>query len=586
MGRDLLEGTTYIGYAAIFLILFGLKKHYTKETKFWLLLGGLTFVFSLGPALYFYGPVQVIIDDIPIRVLLPYALFLNAPYLSLLRAPARLSIAVQLSVAILATYGLNNLAKSWVGLRRIGLYTGLSLVILAESLFQFPFPIDTTLTPPAIYTQIAQEKNALAVLEIPMRRTTKSSLTGSKRISLVPIYRLMYYATVHQHPLVGGEAARTPSTLSNFLDTAPFIRELMYPGDGDDDVTDILTINPDDIPRRGAELLANYKIGYVVIHRDLLEGYVDESLLHLPETLLQQALGDPFYDDGNIVGFRVPSDYTASLPDHETIIFGHGWFPKGINLYDRPTRWMEQSGSLLIDEPAPALRRLSLTLFAPMANYVTATLILNDRPIQALPIAPTPGEPETHLTQALALAAGLNEVKLEIEPVGPPEGQLEPRIYLGAYQISLLPTLTATEVNPTHLQVTNLAEQVQFLGYDQNTQTLQPGGRLDLTLYWQALTQLDDSYKVFVHMIDQGGNRVVQQDKIPQDWALPTTAWGPGEVVVDPYQVPLPADLSPGSYQIQIGMYSEQTGQRLSVHAAGASSQSDAISLGRITVVK
>jgi hypothetical protein len=93
---------------------------------------------------------------------------------------------------------------------------------------------------------------------------------------------------------------------------------------------------------------------------------------------------------------------------------------------------------------------------------------------------------------------------------------------------------------------------------------------------------MDESFKVFVHLVDELGNRPVQQDKISQDWQLPTTAWAPGEVVIDPYTLEIPADMLPGRYQIQIGMYSEATLQRLPVQENG--DLSDHILLGEIEI--
>ena len=43
----------------------------------------------------------------------------------------------------------------------------------------------------------------------------------------------------------------------------------------------------------------------------------------------------------------------------------------------------------------------------------------------------------------------------------------------------------------------------------------------------------------------------------------PTTGWLPGEVLEDPYRIPVPSDAPPGAYQIEIGMYDPDTLERL-----------------------
>jgi len=112
---------------------------------------------------------------------------------------------------------------------------------------------------------------------------------------------------------------------------------------------------------------------------------------------------------------------------------------------------------------------------------------------------------------------------------------------------------------------TNLADQVLFLGYDLNAQNIRPGGTLTLTLYWQALQEMDTSYTVFVHLLD-GDNRVrAQRDFIPGEGETPTTGWVKGEILSDAVQLGLPPDLPAGAYTLEVGLYDASNGQRLEV---------------------
>ena len=79
---------------------------------------------------------------------------------------------------------------------------------------------------------------------------------------------------------------------------------------------------------------------------------------------------------------------------------------------------------------------------------------------------------------------------------------------------------------------------------------------------------MDRSYKVFVHAVDSAtGEMLAQYDAAPRNWAYPTTWWEAGEVIVDNAELSLPnADTSP-NIQLQVGMYDEQTGERLRVTA-------------------
>ena len=100
---------------------------------------------------------------------------------------------------------------------------------------------------------------------------------------------------------------------------------------------------------------------------------------------------------------------------------------------------------------------------------------------------------------------------------------------------------------------------------------VRPGESLEVTLYWQAQEPLEQSYKVFVHLLGEAynpatGNRLWgQQDSLPGQGAYPTTGWAVGEVVADHYTVTLQADAPPGDYIIEIGLYEATTGERLPV---------------------
>jgi len=86
-----------------------------------------------------------------------------------------------------------------------------------------------------------------------------------------------------------------------------------------------------------------------------------------------------------------------------------------------------------------------------------------------------------------------------------------------------------------------------------------------LTLYWQALVQMDESYNFFTHLLD-GENRIWgQQDNIPCNGTRPTTSWVEGEVVVDEYDIVVQPGAPPGEYVIAIGMYEAAIGRRLTV---------------------
>jgi hypothetical protein len=105
-----------------------------------------------------------------------------------------------------------------------------------------------------------------------------------------------------------------------------------------------------------------------------------------------------------------------------------------------------------------------------------------------------------------------------------------------------------------------------------------PGEPICLELQWSTNTQLPTDYTVFVHVLDQNGQLVAQSDLQPGGGYTPTSSWPIGQPITDRHGVILPPTLSPGTYQIAIGLYGSD-GARLK-----ASDGSDSITLGEITV--
>ncbi len=103
---------------------------------------------------------------------------------------------------------------------------------------------------------------------------------------------------------------------------------------------------------------------------------------------------------------------------------------------------------------------------------------------------------------------------------------------------------------------------IRLLGYDLTREE----GKLELTLWWQAVEPPGRDYKRFVHLYDAAGHVLTQSDAMPRDWGYPTSWWAAGEVVSETVRL----DESAGSTALGIGWYDPQTMKRLhAVDAAG-----------------
>lgn len=118
--------------------------------------------------------------------------------------------------------------------------------------------------------------------------------------------------------------------------------------------------------------------------------------------------------------------------------------------------------------------------------------------------------------------------------------------------------------------------------------TAQPGDMVNVTLEWESLAKAEDSYTVFVHLIDGNNVPYVFLDYTPLGGSAPThlwiPKWLPGQRYTDPYRLPIPDDLPPGTYYIEVGLYEMVSGRRLHISDSAGNLNGDRIILGPIEV--
>ena len=111
---------------------------------------------------------------------------------------------------------------------------------------------------------------------------------------------------------------------------------------------------------------------------------------------------------------------------------------------------------------------------------------------------------------------------------------------------------------------------------------------MHLTLTWRALASPRDSFTVFIHLIDGAGRCVDGHDYTPLGGACPTYLWFPkwlpGQVFADPYRLVLSADLPPGDYWLEVGMYGMTSLRRLPVVDLAGNLAGDRVILGPVRV--
>lgn len=143
-----------------------------------------------------------------------------------------------------------------------------------------------------------------------------------------------------------------------------------------------------------------------------------------------------------------------------------------------------------------------------------------------------------------------------------------------------------------HPLALRLGEAIWLRGYESDVEAeeeleiipVQPGSALRLSLYWEAVGDVEASYTVFVHLTDAHDHIWTQQDSLPQHGDFPTDEWMAGDVITDQYSVLVPPDIPAGDYVLMIGMYDSINGQRLPVFDGQGVSQGDRATIAQVRI--
>jgi hypothetical protein len=102
-----------------------------------------------------------------------------------------------------------------------------------------------------------------------------------------------------------------------------------------------------------------------------------------------------------------------------------------------------------------------------------------------------------------------------------------------------------------------------LLGVDGLPDSISAGEAITPILYWRPRAAATASYLISLQVFDENKGLVTQVDGIPGGGARPTTTWQPGEVIIDPYALNLPADLPPGQYRLLLLMFDSTGGTQV-----------------------
>jgi hypothetical protein len=285
LGTNWAEGTAYIGVLVAILSVIGLIKE--KKSRWYLLLGGIAWLFSLGPVLKIFDtPVQIFGTTIQ----LPFALLQNLPAFNLARTPARFNFTLAIAVAVMAAYGANWLWRIRRDKWKYAITVLIAIGIIWEYQVFLPQPLLESDIPQAIL-DLREDESIRAVFNIPYQHALSAK-------------DALYLQTGHEQPLIAGQITRTtpvnPAKLA-ILQT---------------------TLEPFLLNEAGADI--------VILHRSRAAEIGELDIL---EARANSQLGAPIYSDEQIAIYRVPDEIapTNAALSYE-IAVQNIVFEDGINL--------------------------------------------------------------------------------------------------------------------------------------------------------------------------------------------------------------------------------------------------------------
>ena len=122
---------------------------------------------------------------------------------------------------------------------------------------------------------------------------------------------------------------------------------------------------------------------------------------------------------------------------------------------------------------------------------------------------------------------------------------------------------------PEHPMQAQFDDVALLVGYDTDVSASEYEIAIHLTLHWQVLKEMAQSYKVFVHLYDEEGRRVAQHDSEPGLGQFPTSGWLPGEFVKDSHPLTFDPEKVARLKEVWVGLYDSASGRRLPVVSSG-----------------
>lgn len=271
---------------------------------------------------------------------------------------------------------------------------------------------------------------------------------------------------------------------------------------------------------------------------------------------------------------------------------------------DMPLRWFTGSfvdmngvphASLLFPQPAEDAASCAPTSTGQIecSSGITPAQSVFTSTVSVAPVgpdlSPAAAPPNYHATVIVQAVAPIDPVFAEVfqrhsERIRSVE--LRPDDFNGSFDVyrfdataALTDALKAATIPTTTL---NFANTVNLIGSEIRTPQVQAGQQIEVITYWRIASLYDQEAVLFTHVLSGDPNRPVlaQQDLLD----VPSYYWLPGDAFAQVHRFTIPADAQPGTYPLEVGLYTSADQKRLPLLDASGNPVGDHTIIGSITV--
>ncbi|WP_374686942.1 phospholipid carrier-dependent glycosyltransferase [Promineifilum sp.] len=177
-------------------------------------------------------------------------------------------------------------------------------------------------------------------------------------------------------------------------------------------------------------------------------------------------------------------------------------------------------------------------------------------------------------------------VRVADDIAGPAEGQLRVKLDEDAAGVDVgRVKIVPAAWPPATAPLATLGESIELAGAELSTATAAPGETVEVRLRWQVAAPPGPALlHVFVHLGNPTQPPLAQSDGPVMAGEYPARLWAASEVFEETVALALPADLPPGDYPIQFGLYDFDSGERRPVVVDGQRQPTDTYPVGRLTI--